>query len=133
MSVNGHEEDKIDNIRVLYAISFRSQTVVQPKLCHLCMISVGVDVKILCSSPTSQVFCKRRVYVSQEEKVLRHPCRNGIARVVKMIGFQNWDLENRFQLVSRGTYTTGTDIIFYGSQNWWTDSYDGLPVVSIQT
>ena len=97
MSVNGHEADKIDNIRVRSLTSSTSQTVVQSKLCHLCMISVGVDVKILCSSPTSQVFCKRRVYVSQEEKVLRHPCR-GIASVVKIIGFQNWDLENWFPL-----------------------------------
>ena len=62
---------------------------------------------------------------------MRHPCYFGIERIIKIIRFQNWHLENWFQL--RGTCAAGTDIISNGSQNRWADSYNSFPIRSIQT
>jgi hypothetical protein len=50
---------EIYNIRVLFGISCRSQASVWPELYHLRMIVVSINIKILWSSPSCQVFRNR--------------------------------------------------------------------------
>ena len=59
---------------------------------------------------------------------MRHPCRFGIARVVKIIGSQNWHPEIWFPLITSRTCIVDTDAIFNGSQNRGADSYNKCPI-----
>ena len=63
---------------------------------------------------------------------MRHPCRVGIARIIKIIGFPNWGLENWFQAGTQETCVGGSDNIINDSRNRWADS-NNIPVRSRQT